>query len=66
MSKTNHHKRKDYEEQYLRLYKEAFKVDYSERLNIIPDYRLLSLINGLLVHFKCVPFTTEELEMELS
>lgn len=65
MSKTNHHKREDYEAQYIRLHEE---VHQSKPFNLITlsDYQLLKNMNVLLIKKDCIPFTDEELEMELA
>lgn len=64
MSKTNHHKRKDYEQQLIRLHEEVYQ-DRPHCLISLSDYELLKNMNVLLIKKDCIPFTDEELEMEL-
>lgn len=56
--------RRGHEELYARLQKERGFA----RLNVngMSDYKLLSAINELLIHFGAVPMTTDELEMDLN
>jgi membrane-anchored protein YejM (alkaline phosphatase superfamily) len=65
MSKTNHHKRADYEKQYIRLHQEVHQ-SIPSNLKALSDYQLLNNMNVLLIKKDCIPFTNEELEMELN
>lgn len=68
MSKTNHHKRKDYEAQYIRLYKEVHGndgQDISATVSRLSNFSLLNYMNVLLVKKDCIPFTPNELKMKL-
>lgn len=60
---SKHHTRKGYEQLLIRLFKEEGRrsIDVSR----FSDYHVLSLINSKLIHFGLVPFTEDELEMEL-
>lgn len=66
--KPNYHKRKDYEAQYIRLYKEVHGndgQDISATVSRLSNFSLLNYMNVLLVKKDCIPFTNEELEIEL-
>jgi len=65
MTKINHHKRAEYEAQYIRLHEEVNQSKPSN-LKALSDYQLLNNMNVLLIKKDCIPFTNEELEMELS
>lgn len=62
--KPNYHKRKDYEAQYVKLYREVHG-NRPNNLQALSDYQLLKNMNVLLIKKDCIPFTDEELETEL-
>lgn len=59
----NNHKRNNYEIVYNHLLKEA-KIKDSD-INSLSDFQLLSKINRILILMDCIPFTIDELEIEL-
>jgi len=68
MSKTNHHKRVDYEKQYIKLYKEVHGEDSQDIAAVVSrlsNFSLLNYMNVLLVKKDCIPFTANELKRKL-
>ena len=61
---TNHHKRTNYINQYIMLCKETGDkpISYTKTMS---NKHLLLLINNQLIKLNCIPFTEEELEIEL-
>ena len=66
MSQSKYHTRQNYETLYKRLYKEG-NIYYAipPPVGNLSDYQLLQKINSELKRLSCIPFTMEELEMEL-
>lgn len=62
METSKYHTRKGYEKLLERLLKEGNRVT---NINHLSDYHLLFAINRELMRFDLIPFTAEELEMEL-
>lgn len=60
-----YHFRKEYENQYIRLCEEVNNSKPSN-LKALSDFQLLNNMNILLIKKDCIPFTNEELEMDLA
>jgi hypothetical protein len=59
----NHHLRSNYESQVVKL--SLIANDKVRNLKYLSDYQLLCKLNELLVTLNLIPFTEEELEMDL-
>lgn len=64
METSKYHTRKGYEDLYERLLNERKMATLN--INNLSDYHLLCAINIELIRFNLIPFTEDELEMELA
>lgn len=63
------HFRKEYENQYIRLYREVHgedSQDISAVVSRLSNFSLLNYMNVLLIKKDCIPFTANELKMKLA
>ena len=60
----NYHLRSNYESQVVKL--SLIANEKIRNLKYLSDYQLLCMLNGLLIKLNLIPFTTEELEIDLA
>lgn len=66
MRKNNHNNRLSYENMLRKLAFEANKTPFKDAIDYLTDKELLTLINGFLFKLGLIPFTTNELNKNLS
>ena len=60
----NYHLRSNYESQVVKL--SLIANEKIRNLKYLSDYQLLCMLNGLLIKLNLIPFTEEELEIDLA